>query len=235
MIWMILGASLQDPGNYSFDYKLLDGDMEQVRLLDRTVDFGKWEIKPTVQWQSGRHVDPANVPTRVRMLYSRTGSPVSRGEVNLPDYIVTAGAQIVSGSFKEILQAYDPGQHQFLPVSLEWGNGEDVGRIYFWMAPGKRLFALDAEQTKPPMLEMPSGPDWISPDPERPAMRFDTVAPADTWQPVFLAHKVGDTGLFCDGEMSKFIFISDRLRRALEDAGMNGYRLRGPFQISAAF
>jgi hypothetical protein len=51
---MMLAKNLQDGGAAASFPKALDGDRNQVRLIDQSVDIGKWPISSTVIWRSGR-------------------------------------------------------------------------------------------------------------------------------------------------------------------------------------
>lgn len=37
--------------------------------------------------------------------------------------------------------------------------------------------------------------------------------------------------MFCDGEMDGYIFVSDRLRRALVSAALTGFDFLGPYDV----
>lgn len=231
MIWMLLPKDMRDPNSPAMFHKALDGDMKKVRLVDQTVDIGRWGIGSTEMWASGRWVDPTHVPTRMTMVHSHGGGP-KKGGAALPDYIHALFAQAVSATFKAVVEAHDPGRHQFLPLRMEWKSGEPVGKDYFWMAPGNRVFAMDVERTQPPMLDLRTGPEWVNPRPDRPAKLFSIGQPIATWQPVFIRDELGEADLFCDGEMDGYPFVTDRLRVALETEGLRGMEFRGPYEIS---
>lgn len=228
---MLRPLDTRDPNSIATFYKALDGDMAHVRLADQSVDIGRWPIDRTVMWASGRWVDPSLVPTRMTLTYSHAGL-VKKGKARLPDYAYALFAQVVSGAFKAIVEAHDPGRHQFLPVRMEWKSKEPVGTDFYWMAPGNRTFAMDVDRTLPPMLDIKTGEGWHNPRPDRPAKRFDITQSMSTWQPVFIRDELGDADLFCDGSLSGCIFVSDRLRSALESAGLTGFSFQGPFDVN---
>lgn len=189
MIWLLCAKDMRDPDSPAVFYEPLDGDMKKVKLVDTSVDFGKWGIQRMEQWASGRWVDPTLVPTRLTMTSSH-GGRLKRDATVVPDFIHCLFAQLVSANFRSVVEQYDPDQHQFLPVRMEWKSGEWVGKDYFWMAPGNRVFAMDVIKTQPPMIELRSGPDWHNPRPDRPAKRFAIGEPINTWTPVFIRDEI---------------------------------------------
>jgi hypothetical protein len=228
MIWMLLPKDLRAPNAPASFPKALDGDMNRVRLQDPSVDIGKWGISPVEKWACGRWVDPSHVPTRMTSVVSHGGRAGKSG-LGAADYYHALHSQLVSDAFRKIVEAHDPGRHQFLPVQVVGRRGEWVGKDYFWMAPGNRVFAMDVDKTQPPMREIKTGEGWVNPRPERPAKFFSIGSSPDTWKPVFLLHEIGEADLFCDGEMDGYPFVTDRLRLAIEAAGLTGMHFKGPF------
>jgi hypothetical protein len=141
-------------------------------------------------------------------------------------------AQIVLRAFRDIVQAHDPGKHQFLPVALLARASTRVAKDYLWMAPSIRTYAMDSERTQPPTHPMKTTEGWVHPRPDRPAHFFSVSSgPIDTWQPVFFGHELGEAELFVVAALADFMFVTDRLRQALEGAGLIGFGFRGPFQV----
>ncbi|WP_120502303.1 DUF1629 domain-containing protein [Roseovarius sp. EL26] len=230
MIWYLKeGVGPNDPGDSgrSTDIDPLDGDWQHIRPVDWSIDIGKSKISVTAIWQSGRHLDPTNLPTRLKVT-------VLRGRKDLPalyeDYVDWGGGQrqLASEAFRDVVEAHDPGVHQFVPVQVENSKGEPVEKQYFWFVPGHRIFAMNAEKTEPPMKMFPDTPDITNPHPGRPAGVYRPRPPVEAWKPVFYREIIGDRDLFCDGEYPRKIFISDLLKQAFEDAGLIGACGRGP-------
>ncbi|MBM1690687.1 imm11 family protein [Sulfitobacter geojensis] len=235
-IWN-LGSHIPDGESESCyrDIVPLDGDWKKIALVDTSVDIGKWGILPTEEWQCGRHLETTNMPTRLKV----TKGPACRKDRPLiyEDYINWGGGQkqLCSTRFRTVLEALDPGAHQFVPVSIEDKAGNVVSDDYFWFAPGNRVFALDAQKTQPPMEPYKTGPGWINPHQDRPAMNFDQRnRPVENWAPVFHADKIGDRHVFCDGEFPRRIFMTDTMRQAIEDNNLIGAGVgrlfTGPFR-----
>jgi hypothetical protein len=172
------------------------------------------------------------VPTRLTRTTSHGGT-AGRKAAGLPDFDSDVlFAQVVSRAFMDIVEAHDPGKHQFLPVALLGRASTPVAKDYFWMAPGIRTYAMDSERTQPPMRPMQTTEGWVHPRPDRPAHFFSVSSgPIDTWQPVFFGHELGEADLFVDAALAGCMFVTDRLRQALEGAGLIGFGFKGPFQV----
>ena len=230
MIWSLRATFPEDElKGCGWDIQPLDGDLRNVKPADLSVDIGHWPIPITEYWSSGRHMDTAKLPMRlsVKAIGCRKDRPAL-----YQDFTASMGSDtLASAAFRDVVEAHDPGVHQFVPVQVEDAKGGAIEHDYFWFAPGHRIFALDAERTSPPMRPYPEGPDWINPHPDRPAMRFDRKQRSETWALVFRADKIGDRNLFCDGEFRRQIFISDRLKRAFEAAALVGVKAIGPHPV----
>lgn len=217
MIWMLLekGVSTGDDDGFAVYFEPLDGDIDKVETFDTSIDIGNWALLPSEAFASGRRVHEEHLPTRIRPSLSR-GHP-KKSAVNLPDYFDVEHGQAVSDRFRQIVERLEPDTHQFVPVDLVWKSGEVVETPYFWFIPTVRLFALDPEQTTPELTE---------------AGFFRISTSTDDWGMVFRSSIVANHHVFCTGEMSDYIFITDALKTALEEAGIKGARYRGPYQES---
>lgn len=215
-----------------YDVEPLDGDLRNAGLADPSVDIGKWPIVSTEIWQSGRPIDTESLP---KSLLIRLGPGMPKGEATpVRDYMkVGTGAQLCSQKFVEVVNKFDLGVHQFEKVSIQVEAGNIARNDFYWFAPGNRIFALDPSKTRPPMVPYKTGPGWHNPHDDRPAMRMDKRQSSSTWEPAFFRNKIGERHLFCDGEFGGFIFMSDELKRSIEDSGLIGVgpalRFGGPF------
>lgn len=230
MIWDFHNKRRGSKDGYAIYFEPIDGDLKKVRLVDETVDYGSSPIPRVDYFVSGRPVETSHLPLRVSLSYSDSAR-VKRENVNLPDYAVAHLANLVSDKFRALVEQLDPGVHQFVPVNIEWKNGEVDERPYFWFAPATRLYALDVEKTEPAMREMPDLPTFVRPDPSKPAHFFDGRGPSSTWVPVFRSDVVSGHDVFCAMDFPRKIFISDRLKQAFEDAGLTGWGVHGPYQL----
>lgn len=205
MIWMLLPKST---GTYSVDLDLLDGDWDKNALEDMSVDIGRKPLRRPDFYQSGRRVRTEFLPTKAQ----RSG-----GQQPVEDFKKVGLAQICSGAFRGLVERFDPGVHQFEPLEIVDRNGTAEERQFYWFFPKTRLHALDPARVSPQLNELGY---------------FSLSTPVDEWNFVFLKNTVGDHDVFCSAEIKTFIFISDRLKRAIEDADLSGVKFSGPFEIS---
>ncbi len=122
MIWLLCAKDLRDPDSPAMFYEPLDGDMKKVKLVDASVDFGKWGIQRMEQWASGRWVDPTFVPTRLTVTTSH-GGRLKREATVLPDFVHCLFAQLVSTDFRSVSNNMTPVGTSFFPFG--W-NGNPV-------------------------------------------------------------------------------------------------------------
>lgn len=217
MIWIITHTILGDKAGLAYDLVPLDGDMEKVTLLDLSIDIGIWPIMRTEFFCSGRKVDTEHLPTGLRAKYGRGGGSARKDGITLPDLIGVQHGQIVSGRFRDLIEAHDPGRHQFVPVSLVWSRPETPSQTYYWFIPAVRLFVMDPDKTQPP-LRPNSG-------------RFPAVGPQSDWKPVYRQSVVAGHSLFVAAQWHA-IHITSAFKEAMEAAGLTGYRTIGPFALS---
>lgn len=216
-----------------FTYALgpMDGNMRKARPVDRTIDFGYPEQLGAEWLRYGRWVERELLPTRLEVMFSDRAVP--RRLVALPDITSTLGAFVVSHAFREIVERFEPGLHQFEPVRIVYAKGEEEPRPYYIMVAGQRVvISLDQTRTQPPMKEFPERPGLVKPDPTKPLYSFNSGTPIKDWAPVFRHKAVLGRHLFCAADFRNFVFVSAELRQALEAAGIAGAVFRGPFAVT---
>jgi hypothetical protein len=91
----------------------------------------------TVQMKQGYRVDPATAPKA--MLYEDGG--------RLPDIISNQQVLVVCDRFRNLVERFEPGLHQFIPVDI-FAPGHDgpIGR-YHWFVVCQRLDSVDRDET----------------------------------------------------------------------------------------
>ncbi|GKY87833.1 imm11 family protein [Sinisalibacter aestuarii] len=229
-IWALLTDDIHDENEGCYrEIDELDGDIRAVKPLDMSIDIGANPLAITAWWDSGRHMDTTHMPTRLRVTAS--GCRKDR-----PAYYCDFGrafvsTTIVTSAFRDVIEAHDPGIHQFVPVQIEDGHGDVIDLEFFYFAVGYRVFALDRERSQPPVRHYPTGPDWRNPYDDGPAIRADQRGDPKDWVPVFRSEIIGDRDLFCDGGFRNRILISDRLKQALEAADLVGMQFVGPYSV----
>jgi hypothetical protein len=217
---------------HGYGWQPLDGDMSKVRPVDRSVDFGFPEQFGANWFRYGRRVSLDHLPTRWRAINS-SGRPVARSRIDLPDLDSTHRASIVSQRFREIVERFEPGVHQFEPFRAVFARDEEEDRPFFIMVPCQRVvISLDHERTRPPMRQFPERPELMKPDPAKPLHFFASGTSTTDWAPVFLREAVAGRHLFCTADFSGYLFVSADLREALEGAGLQGTTFLGPYPVT---
>ena len=117
--------------------KLLDGDPRKITVADSTPDPG-FDLRSasTYPANQGRPVRTENVPTRIEWQES---API-------PDVLTEHGTIVVSERFREIVEQFEAGVHQFLPVSYFDRSGKILARRHYFIA-GNRLDSVDRKHT----------------------------------------------------------------------------------------
>lgn len=206
MIWML---ATESTGTYSVDIDFLNGDWDKNTLEDMSVDIGRKPLVRADYYQSGRRVKTGFLPTRAK----RSGA----GTQPIEDFKDVRLAQICSGAFRDLVEKFDPGIHQFEPLKILDRDGQPEKRDFFWFFPSVRRHALDPNRVIPPL----NGLGY-----------YDQTIPPAEWHFVFQQAIVGSHDVFCTAEVHNLIFVSDRLKQAIETASFPGIRFVGPYDPS---
>lgn len=83
-------------------------------MVDKSPDRSATRIMKMDAFWSGRRIETEHLSKKMR--------PKNR-KGNLPDYAVYRIAQVCSERFREVIEAHDPGVHQFEPVQIIWKDG----------------------------------------------------------------------------------------------------------------
>ena len=98
------GKALHDEG-----FEPLDGDWAKVQIADLTDDGGAMPLGPEIN--IGRRVDPTHMPTAFRYK-----APRHQGLRDVMPFL--RGTTLVSPAFRDLVERFEPGVHQFLPVAI---------------------------------------------------------------------------------------------------------------------
>lgn len=194
----------------------LDGDVSKIEVADKTPDAGfsphTASSYPTSQ---GRPIITEHAPTKVE--WQETG-PV-------PDIEVVRGMLVVPPHFREIVEQFEPGIHQFLPVDFLDRNGALLAKRYFFVA-CNRIDSVDRAHTT---MILSKGARWRPAQevarrrPEDISPGFDVnVAP----KLVFSNEKIGNKHAWCDMFLMFGTYLSDALGSALEAENFSGIVLK---------
>lgn len=207
---MTYGLSIFPLHDYVVDVEPLDGDIRAIRAVDQSDDGGMGSAGAG----SGRPVNPEHVPTRMQWLDRRHHA--------MPDFD-RAHLLNVSKRARDLIEAVEPGVHQFLPVTYVDVDGKFLEDRFFLMV-GNRLDSIDRKHTT---MVLSNGRMWI---PAIDLVRMNKPLPpgADPNVPakfVFSREQIGGRHLWMDKHMSAGPWLSDELAERLIETGMTGLRL----------
>ncbi len=209
---MIYGLYPTTEGAYNLYFEELDGDYDKVDMVDKSTDRSTTRITSTHAFRVGREIETEYLPTRLR--------PKKR-KGKLPDLAVHRMGQICSQRFRDVIEALEPGVHQFVPVQIVWKDKSVDERPYYWFVPCTRIWALDPEESNPPLGENGWYLGYAMMGEPRPG----------PIQPAFRKDRVKNHHLFVDGGIQGRFYISERLKAALEDAKLVGVGFSDPLPL----
>lgn len=218
---MVHGLYIVPTVDYSIGSTPLDGDIDKVRVADRTPDggtlFGAFE--------SGRAVDAKLMPTKMRW---------EGGKVKIPDFD-NSHCINVSERAKDLIETFERDVHQFIPVDYYYGASDLKERRYFFIC-CNRIDSLDHEKTTLVLKHIVTTTgvnvsywvpiqDLVSDDEQH--LIPSHLSPKTASKLVFNLTKIGKLHLWCD----KFILVrggpwlSDTFADAILEAQLTGIQL----------
>lgn len=184
-----------------------ENNIGKIEVEDATPDGGLYFAHGRALI-SGRRIKTDHVPKSMR---------VDVGSV-VPDYGSSHYLKFVSDRFKSIVEAIEPGVHQFIPFQIVGPKKAVLADMWF-MVVCNRLDGMDREHTT---LVLVDDQMWL------PARE----APREQWPPnfnpnakgkfVFNLAQIGDHHLWYDKHSIYGPYLSDRLAEALMEAGVTG-------------
>ncbi|MEQ1649394.1 MAG: DUF1629 domain-containing protein [Hyphomicrobiaceae bacterium] len=110
-------------------------DLSQVKFLDpeRVDQVSKMSSTPALQ---GYPVDPTTMPTAV--VYESKNKAVPDVEM------AGGGVEIVSERVRDVIEQFEPGVHQFLPVDVYRPKANEPFTRRYWMIVCRRIDSVDA-------------------------------------------------------------------------------------------
>jgi uncharacterized protein DUF1629 len=180
------------------DYLInVDGDYKKVVIADTSPDGGR--PIGNNQLNAGRPIAPDFVPTHVKRQ-----RPLKHP---LADYMsAPKGASYVSGAFKDLVERFEPGVHQFFEMKVT-SRKQELDTMYLFIV-CNRLDSLDHDACVPPIL-----PGDVLYNP--------TYGPSD--KRVFSQRQIGGAHIWCDmHELG--IWMSNAFAHAVFETGLTGVK-----------
>lgn len=191
-----LGAD--NPASNPREIEPIDGDYKKVEVIDPAPDGGM-HFSYGYQFKSGRPIKSDNLPKK--FLY--------RSKLPVQDYETRYGMILVSSRFREIIEEFEPGVHQFFPIEYVRENNIHVAKMWM-MVVCKRLDSVDREHTTMKLNFFWSG-DGAPPDAKL----------------IFNEATIDGHHIWCDKHLMNGPLVSSALGDALTAAGLSGLKLFG--------
>lgn len=215
---MVYGLNAKPAQGYYVDYEALDGDMGAVKLLDDARDEGG---KPSLPF-AGRAIDPTHVPTRVKWK-DRKKQPMADFD--------GGPLESVSARAKALIEKFEPGVHQFLPVEFVDIDGDFLEHRWFLIV-CNRLDTIDREHVRGFLMKTyPNGTQrWIVVRDLVRRNETDLIPPGyDVAQPaqlVFNSAQIGAAHLWIDKHLTSGVWVSDDFHAAYAAAELTGRKAK---------
>lgn len=195
---MVWGVGFQDKSaSFTRGMSVLDGDLDRVEYVDTTRDWDSigGGFEPG-ELNLGRAIKPEHLPTKIQYEGKRYGIPE-----------VVHGCQLfcVNDRFRDVVEAVEPGVHQYFPVDMLW---EDDGTL------AQKMFIFNVCNRL----------DTVSREASTTELRHGMMWEPSTGEMVYSLPRIGDHHIWIDRHTSAtgMFFCSDRTHQALMDAGITG-------------
>lgn len=223
MVYALAGGNTDyDPslqGLTGTHFKGMDGDFLKVEVADTTPD--DFRIVRKSHRHIGRPVSPDHVPTKLR----RTGPPVSRAKL-LDVNRQTGSLDLVNQTFKDIVEEFEPGIHQFFPVTYYNSKGTEVIGSGYYMIICKRLITLH-DTLCIPALDEKGRYSLFDDNNEDPAYKNRDRSKD---QIVFSTEKIGSHHMWHDRAVTSACLFSDALAERLIAENLSGLSYSKPIE-----
>jgi hypothetical protein len=133
MVYFLNNAPVN--GGYG-DSQELDGDISKIECVDMSQDGGTTLRSGYTAVQAGRPIKPDFVPTKIEW----------RSKSKIPDYKTPMGIPTVCDRFREIVEQFEPGVHQWFPVEFVDRKGGHLAHRWYFI-PCNRIDSVDHANT----------------------------------------------------------------------------------------
>lgn len=198
-VWILSPYNKRLPGRRG----AIDGN-EKLVTIDYSRIAPKWYHQSHSIFRWGAWVDPRFVMTKFAW----------RGSGQIPDFHSFGHETFVSHAARELIESFEPEVHQFLPVDII-GPRRRILEKQFLLVPGQaiRCFAVGISYGYQAIGQDPNDRIWHqqgSCRDCRPIFEDEAVEHKHLWIPIDF--------------WKQDFFVSDRLRIALVDSGLSGFK-----------
>ncbi|MEO1638018.1 MAG: DUF1629 domain-containing protein [Pseudomonadota bacterium] len=189
-----------EDAEYSSYFEWLDGDWKKIDIYDASQDGGT----VVTRFNSGRRMKPDFMPTKIKRVDPNSPRTPMLDVERFPSCF------LVCKEFKDIVEEFEPGVHQFFPMEI-FESGDKIADYYLFNI-CTRLDTLHPELTFPR-----DDRGFLRPVKGKPFAR------------VFATAAIGDHHIYVD----KFLggtLMSNAIGERLKQANLTGLKLSGPLK-----
>lgn len=212
---MIYGLNVKPMNGYYIESVPLDGNFKDCALLDESPDEG---LNPRGRtFTAGRPVDGVGLPTRMQVKDQRKHP--------LGDFDASTLLN-VSGRAKALIEEFEPGVHQFFPVTFVDIDGQHLEDRWFFVI-CNRLDSVHREKAQGILLWRDKiwtpVQDFLRDMPNEIPDGYDTSLPPKL---VFSLEKIGAAKIWSDKHFSaEAAYLSSDIAEAIRQRRLTGVRL----------
>jgi hypothetical protein len=181
--------------------------------------------------QISENIVRRNVPTKNRLSIGITGRRLDIGPITyvqqitdpekqpLPVMQIRGSVWAVNETFRGIVERFEPGIHQFLPMEVQLADGNPSGISYYIFNVCQRIASADLARSQVYSREGSERVGFVLRD-DKLVVRAQTIAGKHVWRDDYFFNRV--------------IFCSDEIKQALEAAEFNMVEFaRVPVELTA--
>ena len=139
---MVCHLSVGNPYPIDIGLSVIGAGRENPLMATEYVDPGGVDHRArqpfAVQMVQGYPVVPASVPRR---LHWKGGRRI------IPELLALAGVPVVCERFRDLVERFEPGRHQLLPVAIHRDPRAEPAATYYWLNICTRLDSVDPKHT----------------------------------------------------------------------------------------
>lgn len=208
MVWQIV---YRPPVKYP-NFRFSDGDPRAVRLAEPDPEFSKIVQEGQHAFGYGLPIAPEGVPSNAAW----------GAREALYDFLTLCGATIISDRLKNLVEAIEPGIHQYFPLKIFRKNGAPIGSLWIWIV-CNRIDSVDRANTT---WVLKDNFMWITPQTMKHIDRSYDYDPSIPLKMVFSANQSQGHHFWRDKYVgNERLFCSDEAAAAIDSAKMVGVRL----------
>lgn len=192
---VVWGFNAKGMGRPFVERRYLDGDTSMIEYLDTTLDDGLNPLFKPGRTYAGRAVKSKYVPTKMEW---------NSNDKLPPDILFHGNLLLVSRIFRNVIECNDEYTHQFFPIRIYLRDDSFVHQMFFFNI-CSRIDSMDREHATSEF----DGRAWLP----------------GTGEFAFSKKAIGTHNVWIDKHVDPGRFISNPLKKKLEESGVTGLYL----------